>query len=498
MAINTLKDGLSDIFRSAGAYANDLVHPTVRLGVTGLSRAGKTVFITSLIHNIIAGGRLPFFKPVAMGKVKRAYLEPQPDDLVPRFRYEDHLAQLLDQRPQWPSGTSQISQLRLTLEYESDSFVKRSIGHRKLHVDIVDYPGEWLLDLPLLNMNFRTWSQKALADSRQKGRFVLSQAWRDFIESTDVLEAEREQLETEQLAITGAKLFTDYLLECRQDEHAFSSLPPGRFIMPGDLKGSPALTFCPLEIPTEGKAPAGSLWSMMERRYEAYKTHVIKPFFREHFIRLDRQIVLVDTMMALNAGPEAILDLQDALTEILRCFRPGANSWLSAVLSRKIERILFAATKADHLHHSNHDRLENILRYITSDAIDRAEFAGADVEVLAIAAVRATKEAEKKVGEETFRYILGTPLKGERIGDDVFDGTKQVGIFPGDLPEDPVEIFSLASKQQSGQTEGDEELLRFARFGPPKIGRNAMGHADPIPYIRLDRAINFLIGDRLE
>ena len=37
--------------------------PTVRLGVTGLARAGKTVFITALVRNLIAGGRLPLFSP---------------------------------------------------------------------------------------------------------------------------------------------------------------------------------------------------------------------------------------------------------------------------------------------------------------------------------------------------------------------------------------------------------------------------------------------------
>ena len=33
-------------------------------------------------------------------------------------------------------------------------------------------------------------------------------------------------------------------------------LPPGRFLMPGDLAGSPALTFAPLEL-SDGEAPAG-------------------------------------------------------------------------------------------------------------------------------------------------------------------------------------------------------------------------------------------------
>ena len=31
----------------------------------------------------------------------------------------------------------------------------------------------------------------------------------------------------------------------------------------------------------------------------------------------------------------------------------------------RIDRILFAATKADLLHHSSHDRLENVLRVLT-------------------------------------------------------------------------------------------------------------------------------------
>ena len=36
----------------------------------------------------------------------------------------------------------------------------------------------------------------------------------------------------------------------------------------------------------------------MERRFEAYKTRVVRPFFRDHFQRIDRQIVLVDVLAA--------------------------------------------------------------------------------------------------------------------------------------------------------------------------------------------------------
>ncbi len=52
-------------------YGDHFFNPTVRLGVTGLSRAGKTVFITALIHGLTRGGRFPVFEPFATGRIAR-------------------------------------------------------------------------------------------------------------------------------------------------------------------------------------------------------------------------------------------------------------------------------------------------------------------------------------------------------------------------------------------------------------------------------------------
>ena len=232
-----------------------------------------------------------------------------------------------------------------------------------------------------------------------------------------------------------AESFAAYLKACKDDQRALSTLPPGRFLMPGDLEGSPALTFAPLPKSGEGRGRSGSLQAMMERRYEAYKTHVIKPFFREHIARLDRQIVLIDAMQAMNAGPDAMADLERALTEILGCFRPGRGSFLTDLFSHRIDRILIAATKADQLHHESHDRLQAIVRRLADRAVARANFSGADVDVLAMAAVRATREGTVKQGRETLPVIIGTPLAGETIGKEKFDGKTETAIFPGDLPE---------------------------------------------------------------
>src|SRR3974377_1488880 len=72
-------------------FGSHLINPTIRLGVTGMSGAGKTVFITALIHGLVRGGRFPVFEALANGRVSEARLAPQPDDAVPRFDYENHV-----------------------------------------------------------------------------------------------------------------------------------------------------------------------------------------------------------------------------------------------------------------------------------------------------------------------------------------------------------------------------------------------------------------------
>src|ERR1700738_2610222 len=85
-------------------YGESFFNPTVRLGVTGLSRAGKTVFITALIQGLTRGGRDPVLEARTSGRIARASLAPQPDDAVPRFDYENHLRTLVEER-RWPHST---------------------------------------------------------------------------------------------------------------------------------------------------------------------------------------------------------------------------------------------------------------------------------------------------------------------------------------------------------------------------------------------------------
>jgi len=484
-SLTSLTDEALIALDTLGERASGLFSPSLRLGVTGLSRAGKTVFISSLVHNIVHGGRLPLFEAQKSGRISRARLEEQPDDAVPRFQYEDHIDALVRERI-WPESTRAISEMRLTIEYESASGWNRLFSAGKLSVDIIDYPGEWLLDLPLLGKTYQEFSAEALELARSDDRADLSAAWRALTSSADP-DASADEMLARQLA----EGFAAYLKACKADDRALSTLPPGRFLMPGDLDGSPALTFSPLAVSADARAKSGSLHAMMERRYEAYKTHVVKPFFRQHIARLDRQIVLIDALQAMNAGPGALVDLERALAEILACFRPGRGSILTDLFARRIDRILIAATKADHLHHESHNRLQQVVRRIADHAIKRADISGASIQVLAMAAVRATREGTVKQGRETLPVIIGTPIKGETIADETFDGKTETAVFPGDLPSDIESLF------RPSESENTEPLIRFVRFRPPKLEVSEDGVKLSLPHIRLDRAIQYLIGDRL-
>jgi predicted YcjX-like family ATPase len=469
--------------RAFAEFSSHLFDPTIRLGITGLSRAGKTVFITALINALTRGGRFPVFEALDSGRIARARLAPQPDDGVPRFDVEGNIAALSQRN--WPESTRQISELRLVIDYQSKNGAQRT-----LTLDLVDYPGEWLLDLPLLEKSYETWSAESVTMLRQAPG-TAGTAWSAFLSSLDPSAAENEQT-----AIEAARLFTAYLQSRRETNEGMSLAPPGRFLMPGDLAGTPALTFAPLDLAPHAAPPAaGSLHAMMIRRYEAYQDIVVRPFFRDHFARLDRQIVLVDAMAAINAGPRAVHELQQALGAVLDCFHVGRNTLWGALFRPRIGRILLAATKADHLHQTSHDRLEHILRHLAAPAVAKADLAGALVDVAALAAVRATREATVERGGERLACVAGTPLAGEVFDGHIFDGATEVAFFPGDLPSNPDDLFRPSSVAAGGGRHDPD--LRFLKVRPPAPSLTAEGVAI-LPHIRLDRALQFLIGDRLQ
>ena len=479
----TISDEVSIALNNVGDAATGIFTPTLRLGVTGLARAGKTIYITSLIHNLLTNAKMPEFEAMAQGRLIGAKLVEHPNKAIPRFAYEQHLADLTNNTPKWPKSTNRISQIRIKLKYQSKDWLKSRLGAKnglsELNIDIIDYPGEWLLDLPLLSLSFEQFSEQALKRASQASS--KNQA-KDFLVALKKIDANKEANETDAQILSDS--FKQYLTDSRKDGLALSTLPPGRFLLPGDMLDSPALTFSPLTL--QEKSNRDSLYAMFKRRYEAYKTHVIRPFFRDHFARLDRQIILIDALQALNAGASATLDLQSALSETLSCFRIGSNNFISHIIAKKIDKIAIAATKADHLHHTSHQQLAAIVNSLAANATKNAKFSGAEVKAFALASIRTTSEETRIEEGEKLNMIVGTPQKGEKLDDQTFDGKSEIALFPGDLPKKPESIFDDKT---------NDIELNFLRFLPQKkLKLNKNGEVI-LPQIRLDQTLEYLIGD---
>ena len=471
MAIAGLADGLTRGIEGFGdRVSGAFFEPVIRLGVTGLARAGKTVFITSLVANLMDRARMPGLSAESEGRILAAYLQPQPDVTLPRFDYETQRAALTGPDPHWPQSTRTVSELRLSLRVRPAGFFAGMTGPRVVHLDIVDYPGEWLLDLALLEKSYDQWSSEVLdrIAARAQAAHYLG-AMREVDASRPLDEATAQRL---------AQGFTAYLTAAR--EAGFYDCTPGRFLLPGDLAGSPVVTFAPL--PQTGRDPRKSLRAEMARRFEAYKREVVRPFFRDHFARIDRQVVLVDALDALHKGPRAVEDMRRAMGEILGAFRPGRNAFLTQLLlGRRVEKILFAATKADHLHHKQHARLTAIMEALLRAARDRADFAGTETRAMAIAALRTTVEDRITHAGRELDCVRGRLLETGR----------QVAFHPGELPDDPAQLLSAA---REGAETWPDGALKAMHFAPAPLD---LRRGEGPPHIRLDRAAQFLIGDRL-
>jgi len=469
--IGNIADGLTrGVETTVNTVSEAFFEPVIRLGVTGLARSGKTVFITSLVANLINRGRMPALRAAAEGRIHAAWLQPQPDDTVPRFDYEKFLAQMTGEPPLWPENTSGISELRLSFRVRPAGLLSGFSGPRTVHLDIVDYPGEWLLDLGLMDKSFGEWSSEILARLQER---EIAKPFLDALNGADP-EGKLDEVVAKKLAEAYSTVLTS------SRDAGYSDCTPGRFLLPGDLKGSPVLTFAPLPAADYAR---GTLGREFERRFEAYKKRVVKPFFRDHFARIDRQVVLVDVLGAVHAGPQALQDTRRAMADILGAFRPGRNAFLTQLLmGKRVEKILFAATKADHLHHSQHPQLTAITEALLSEAKTRADFVGAETLALSMSALRATTEDRVEQGGRSLDVVRGTLL----------ETGKPVAMYPGRLPDDPSKLLAPALQGAEKWLDKDYSIMSFA---PQSL---SLKPGDGPPHIRLDRAAEFLIGDRLK
>lgn len=445
----------------------------LRLAVTGLSRSGKTAFITSMVNQLLNthnGARLPLFSAVREERLLGARLIPQRNLGIPAFAYEDGLQHLYGTPPAWPIPTRGVSEIRLALRYRShDSLLRHFKETGTLYLEIFDYPGEWLLDLPMLTQHYLQWSQQMMRLLHGR-RAEWAQRWRQLCDGLD------PQAKADEKALaTIAEAWTEFLHRCKAEGAFF--IQPGRFILPGELAGAPALQFFPWPHPIEDQENAlrgagkHTVLGMLQARYNYYCQHVVKRFYKEHFLSFDRQIVLVDCLQALNDGPDAFGDMRFALSQLMHSFHYGQRTLFRRLFSPVIDKLLFAASKADHVTADQHGNLVSLLRQLVQDAWQTVSFEGIRMDCLSLAAVQATHN-----GVVDYHGEKIPALKGERLSDGA-----PLTLYPGDVPARlPDRHF------------WEQQHFQFEQFRPLRLPPDT-----PLPHIRMDSALEFLLGDKL-
>src|SRR5882724_2150873 len=208
---------------------------TVWLAVTGLSRSGKTVFITSLIHNLLSAlhnpNRMPLLRVISEGRLIAARLDGAKGRILPRFPYFDNIEVMADGLPDWPARTDDISEIGIDVHYVPTGAVSKFIGRVRgtsatTSIRIVDYPGEWLLDLPMLGQTYAEWSRATLRHYRRGVRAEAAGAFMSYIGQHP-----HGQSASEDVAKQAHDLYRAFLRKVR-DSHALSFLQPGRFLCP--------------------------------------------------------------------------------------------------------------------------------------------------------------------------------------------------------------------------------------------------------------------------
>ncbi len=447
-------------------YLSDMADRTldlhVRLAVTGLRRSGKTVFTTALVHHLIDPVDLPFLKAVHEHRFRGAkILKRHRGRPFPFERYQDELSR---SNPIWPQHTQNLTTLDLELAFKTRQRLWRQVRtdwHMRL--EVIDYPGEWLLDLAMLGQSFAAFCETNLGLLEAPSRRHMAAEWLSSLERLDPKSAaDPNALED------CVSAYQRYAMRC-QSELGLSFIQPGRLTSPGDLKDIEILRFCP--IPEELR---GENWidSELAYRFARYRDRVVKPFYDNHFRHFDRQIVLIDLLSDLNAGPDHFQDTKRAIAQILSTFKYGRVNLLDRLFSPAIDKVVFAVSKADHVAVNQHANLKQLLELLVKPTTRELRFHGLDFDVLPIAALKCTDTVNTEHHGQVLSCVRGR-LKDEE---------REIVLFPGEVPPDLPEDQDWNSGR-----------FQFKSFAPRPLREGRRNQ-----HIRLDQAIESLIGDKLD
>lgn len=468
-AVKSVISGIDKAQNTFSAGMNLINDREIRIGVTGLSRGGKTALITSLVNHVLAFGGpdikdlLPRFTGYSTGGITSGKIARPRDFAVAEFPYYKAMDALTSEPAEWPEATDGISEIRLEIECTKNRWY--SIGSSyMLSLDIWDYPGEWLMDMILLDMSYEEFSELSRQRILKVGAVCPADKW---VKAGSSLKPLEKINETELRKVI--ELYTAWLR--MQKEQGFAMIVPGRFVLPGKLAGALLLEFLPWiwESVDASDVRQGSLYYCLKERYDRYRKDVVEKFYRECFSHIDRQIILVDCLKALMGGKETYIDINDSFSALLKHFSYGRSGILDRIFSPKIDRVVFCATKADSVTQDEQKNLLSLLSSMVRQAASGVRSDGSRTEYMTLSSIRAANcQIYTKGGFSS--QVLVSPYDGEKP------------YYPGSVP----------SGWSRENMEFFQKNFMFSKMRPPVIEPGGI-----IPDINMDLLFQYILEDRL-
>ena len=508
----------------------------LRVGITGLRRAGKTVFLTSLIHHLQKVPSKELKKTTKSWRPDAHYARPDNDGLytnetIAVFPYEDCLNRMRGDSPQWPDPTVEESKYRLNLELQLG---ERGKAARSQHtvLEFLDYPGEMLHDVPIGHQSYEAWSEETLRRLNTEIGMKLDtfpdairtayeeweqvrQQWLHRNQDTDSAQNDPGKL-AEELSRPYRKLClalheTPTGPQRSPDAYRLVLAPVRPLLARDSRTREDEWLFCPLSRDLREQCPPAVV-KHMQRIYSDYADTVVRPFVRR-LTRCHKHVVLVDLFDILSGGPVRYNRVQEDLNATLTAFlalgqhhtglrrladkmarqagrrkaveqhhtglRRLADKWRT----RRPTEVLFCATKADQARKDTRGNLETLLSGIVSKAVEGMETRRLNPEYFFAAAVRSTMNAEYRPdGGDVIDVLKGAENNSNSSSDEI------ASWCPSDIPKEwGTYLNSIWSDDGNSNSWRD---YQFVSFKPTRVpSRNDV----VIPNINLIKILNCLL-----
>lgn len=433
------------------------------------------MFLTAAIHDFVehTGRDLKEFRFHGWRYVGNP--APLPNGAVP-FPYNEHVKAFREDPPRWPDRTVEITEYRLRLQ-----LVHEKNRRAECEIVFVDYPGERLLDVSLLETSYDEWADRTLMKLVSPPELSRESA-QEFLECIETLQADPKGIPIDDAWKAAQRTFG----RCCVAFHAAAApITPVVPVLLAAMNPSATISapFFPLNSAMRQRLP--SAHKRLKQDYAAYLKSSVTPFL-QRIAACSHQIILVDVLDVLRTGIDEFNEIREQMQRALDCYRQanrGAFNYLLSMLpvfgKPLIRKVTFCATKVDQATRDHRDNLISLLQDLFVRAEQALHFDRRSIkkiEFIPIAAHKCTDDVDVDHEGKPIVALLGRRLDSDSQAEEV--------IYPGRVP------------QQWPEYKEKWQAFRFPDFLPRRLPDLASGR--PLPNINMDQVLFSIVEDILQ